>query len=147
MTVKSKITQLIEFEPAVRNHELATALGISKQLVSYHIRRMGIQLQRRDVPIYASCAGCGSRRRPSARLPLCRACSRSAYVYEYTCGWCGIVQIAEGRDATSRRSNVRRGIKRSTLDFCDRKCASKYRGRQQKLARRLDPGKDVKKRA
>ena len=117
---RSIIKKLIEFDPEISNTQIVQATGFSKQLVSYHRRRMdmGNQLARR------TCVSCNKILAKYNSLGLCKNCKYMAFGYEFVCGWCHKVNVRYGHEAAQRRLNKKH--KKTALDFCNLSCSGKW---------------------
>ena len=125
------IKRLVEYSSTVSNAELASALGISRQLVWYHVHRMVLPGR---TPRHVSCKGCGRRVAHKNSTKLCRACYVESYAYEFVCAQCGAVRVVTGASAAQRR------YRRARRDFCGKSCAMRYRQLAIKRRKKLDPG-------
>ncbi len=118
MTVKEQIRELIEFNPALTNIEIADVLNVTRSLVSYHARTMTVPRRTKN----RSCAGCGIRIKTTSKTGMCNKCGVSTY--EFVCGWCKKVNLIQGRKAWGRRANQYHKL--TDLDFCDNVCSGKH---------------------
>ena len=139
MSVKKSIARLIEFEPSLGNSDIATVLGISRQLVSYHAKRM-TGVKRGKIP--RGCAGCGRRIKTGNNTRLCRTCTLESYGYEFSCAECGKTNVVYGVEASNRRANNRRyktpRADGSYVDHCNRSCAARRTSRIYWALRQVD---------
>jgi predicted amidophosphoribosyltransferase len=138
MTIKTAIARLIEFEPSLSNSDIARTLSVSRQLVSYHTKRM--RLKRGSIP--RGCAGCQRRIKTGNHTRLCRTCILESYAYEFVCAECGRTNVVYGVEASNRRSNNRRyktaRADGSYTDHCNRSCAAKRTSRIYWALRQVD---------
>ena len=115
------IERLLEFNSKLTNTQICKATGLSRQLVSYHTRRMKLTRQSAN----RSCWFCGRRITRYNASGLCKRCRPISYTYEYRCAWCKEVYTCEGHEAAQRR-NSKKYKKNPDLDFCTSKCSGKY---------------------
>ena len=121
MDTKRSIQRLLEFDNTISNQLIADTLGISRQLVSYHTRRLPI-LRRSSG--YRTCTGCSLRLSKQIESNLCSSCRKDSFGYEFVCAQCGAVKVVVGRPETRRRYDAKRKI--GKRDFCTRECSSTY---------------------
>ena len=125
---RQSIRRLIEFDPTISNALIASTLGLSKQLVSYHTRHLYL-------PRYTErkqCAICHVRISRKSKTGMCRPCWVESHAYEFSCGWCGAVRVVYGRKATVRRHGASGKV--SGLDFCDLSCSGKHSAQKAMVA-------------
>ena len=122
---RDKILSLINFDSTLSNSQIAKALGLSRQLVSYHAKTMRVP---RQSPIKL-CDFCKKRISKKNKAGLCKEHRYLAFVYEFQCADCGEFSVVEGRDASNRRYTKKRK-KEPDKDFCNLRCAKRYMHRQ-----------------
>ena len=120
MSIRDSVRKLIEFNPSLTTSEIASTLGISRQLAHYHSHKLA--LPRRSPN--RSCHWCKKRISRYNTSGLCREHRPIAFVYEFACAYCGEVHVVEGHDAAQRRQAMK--SKKSGLDFCNNTCSGKY---------------------
>lgn len=120
MKTSTQVRRLIEFDPTVTNSQIAIALGISRQLVGYHVTKLKLP---RSTP-NRSCNSCGKRIGRYNGSGLCKDCRPMAFAYEFICAYCRKINVVTGRKATNRRRS--KLFKKSTNDFCDLRCSKKF---------------------
>ena len=118
---REQIRRLIEFDPAITNTQIGEALGLTRQIVSYHARTMDMPRQSPN----RVCSFCHVRITRYNASGLCRECRPMQHAYEYQCAYCGEVYVVTGRDATNRR-NSKKYKKNPNQDFCTLRCSSRF---------------------
>jgi hypothetical protein len=123
--VKTKIKDLVLFNPSLTDTEIAKALNVSRQLVGWHFKN-GLKVDRlpRKRPD-AWCIGCGAKINKNKKSGMCRECKKLSYAYEFTCKQCGTFHTVTGTKAKNRR-NSRKQFKKYTFDFCNQSCSMKF---------------------
>jgi len=121
MTTREQIRRLIEFSSGISNTQISEALGISRQLVSYHAKTMDMPRQSPN----RACSWCHVRITRYNASGLCRECRPMAFTYEFQCAHCGEIFAVQGREAANRR-NSRKHKKNPNRDFCSLRCSSKF---------------------
>ena len=123
--VKAKIKDLVLFNPTLTDTEIAKALNISKQLVSWHFNN-GLKVERLPRRRQGAwCIGCGGKISKRVTSGMCKECRKLSYAYEFTCKQCGKFHTVTGTKAKNRR-NSRKHFKKYTFDFCNQSCSMKF---------------------
>ena len=120
---QKKIRALVEYEPTINQTQIAEVMGVTKQWISWNVKRM-TGLHRVRLSGNKPCFICGKLVSPANKSGMCAGCKRMSNSYEFICHQCGTVRVEYGTKASTRRANKR--FKKNPYDFCDHKCSQRF---------------------
>jgi len=142
MGTKEGIRRLIEFDPTASNSDIARALDVSRQLVSFHVQKMKGLPKRtpRESVLGVRCLGCPRRITRTNKYRMCRACLKASHTYEFVCAFCGVVNEATGQKASLRRvlDNRYERLGKTKRNFCSIAHANKFNRKLWSRLNKLD---------
>ena len=115
---------LVEFSPGVSDSEMARALGISRQAVHHHTRRLNLPRRARSHKYKYMCWACSKRLFRPNKTGMCRSCWKESHAYEFICVHCGKLNLVYGKQASIRRAN--NNVHPNKPDLCGRSCTARY---------------------
>ena len=130
LVASNVIRRLLALDPSLTYSELGKYAGVSKQRAHQITNDHNLFKSGRWSDTSKAClGGCGKRLRFRAKTGWCRTCLNKTYAYEFRCGWCLGISVVTGKEASNRRSNLKKRKYRG-IEFCCKTCSGRFYQRE-----------------